>query len=106
MEEILFPLSFPAHSAGRQICHLPRRVFKRSIQEPDVKSPRRVEWANLVLSIPDEVPWEIGSSFHNLVLDDEHLCLTVMGTAADQGPFLHTHTETGKQIPQAAHIIA
>lgn len=75
MEEILFlpPLPSPAHSAGRQIFPLPGRVFEGSVQEPDVKSPRGVEWASLVLSILEEVPQEIGSSFHNLVLDDEHL---------------------------------
>lgn len=57
----------PTHPAGRQICHLPGRVFEGSTQGPDVISPRRVEWANLVLSILDEIAQDVGSSLHTLV---------------------------------------
>lgn len=56
-----------AHPARRQICQLPVRVFEGSTQGPDVKSFRRVEWANVVLSIPDKLFWNIGNSLHTLV---------------------------------------
>lgn len=56
-----------AHPTERQIYQLPVRVFEGSAQGPDVKSSRRVEWANVVLSIPDKIPRDIGNSLHTLI---------------------------------------